>query len=342
MEDMSSTVLSFSEQLLTSGVLEAYPHLAVSLRDTMKTIVSLASEAGSGDGSGNGSGSVTPAPAPVPADEPTRLHLSSDSSSSSSFSSFPETETSTIPHGSLGLTLSTSSAHTLGNAGFTHIPNLKEPGISSIELPDFIQMLSLTALKQSYMALHDPSIGPDQLQRPFGLILSILSRADLVSYVKADLDAQANHRHLDGWDNIVPFFQLGGAGTHHLGPSSLQGRNAHLASHRHRDCCMVTDPLALATFDLRQQLEGEWFDLHDLEGFLADADVLLLLRADERQRPKVRAVDLTKPRPNSNLRPVVDVAGFIPELIRRGVCLGRSPGFQRGDVERALQLSIIS
>jgi hypothetical protein len=40
----------------------------------------------------------------------------------------------------------------------------------------FIQKLLLVALHQGHLALRDPSIGMDQLQRPFGLIFSMMSR----------------------------------------------------------------------------------------------------------------------------------------------------------------------
>ncbi|KAL4879198.1 hypothetical protein BJY04DRAFT_194029 [Aspergillus karnatakaensis] len=300
MENLSSNVLSFSDQLLQSGVLESYPNLTVNLRDTIKTIVSLASEASH----------ATDEPLPT---------------QDSSASPFPGAKTRSLLHNAPSAPSGHTRPHNLTDAGFTPAPTA--PAISSIEIPDFIEQLSLEALKQSYMALCDPSIGMDQLRRPFGLILSTLSREDLVSYVKADLDAQLSRKELEGWES-VPFFQLGGAGTHHLGPSSLQGQNARLASHRHRRCRRVKDPLSLLTPDSIQALEGEWFDLHDLEGFLRETDVLLLLRTDGTMR-----VGLTKP--------IVHVTGFIRELIRRGVCLGRSPGFQRGDVEKALQASTI-
>ncbi|KAK2764290.1 hypothetical protein FQN54_008982 [Arachnomyces sp. PD_36] len=307
LENMSLTVLSFSDQLVQSGVLESYFGLTVNLRDTMKKFISLASEA-SADG-----GTHVP-------DETSQSAVSSQSSVSGAM-------THPLPNISSPEPLDYGRLHNFTNSGFPH--TLTPPANSGMDLPDFIAKLNMEALEQSYMALCNESIGMDQLRRHFGLVFSIFNREHLASYFKAVLHAQVSQKPLDGWDG-VPFFRLGGAGTHHLGPSSLQGQNASLAYHRHQRCSVVEDPLSLVTADLQEQLKGEWFDLHDMEGFLRDKDVLLLLDTDEPRKGSSR-----------NPKPIINVARLIPALLSRGVCLGRTPGFQREDVEEALQFSTI-
>lgn len=325
LESMSSTVLSFSEQLVESGVLESYSGLAVSLRDTMKTFLSLASEA-SPDGR-----------ARIP-DEPSQTEEDEDSSPSSHLA----TTTRSLPSISLPAPLDHTRSH-FTSAG---VPRIVSSSASSlIGLSEFIERLNTEALYQSYLALSNQAIGLDQLQRPFGFILSMLDRETVASYAKAELDAIVNRKEVEGWER-VPLFSLGGAGTHYPGPSSLQAQSEGIPSYSYRRWGIVEDPLDLVASDIQEDLEGDWFDLYDLEGYLRDKDLLLHLPTDE-------------PRKFSSTQTIIHVARLIPgifvpcyisrqsiltfiALISRGVCLGRTPGFQRGDVEKALQFSTIS
>ncbi|KAI9035898.1 uncharacterized protein KD926_002652 [Aspergillus affinis] len=293
LESMSSTVLSFSEQLVDSGVLESYSGLTVSLRDTMKTFLSLASEA-------------SPDSRVRIPDEPSQTEEQEDSSLSSHLA----TTTRSLPSTSLPAFVDHDRPHFTGS-GIP--PTVSSSANSFIGLSEFIERLNMEALYQSYLALSNQAIGLEQLQRPFGLILSMLDRETVASYAKAELDAILNRKSLEGWER-VPLFSLGGAGTHYLGPSSLQAQSEGLPSYSHRRWDIVEDPLALVASDLQEDLEGDWFDLHDLEEFLRDKELLLLLPTDN-------------PTKGSSTQTIIDVA----PLISRGVCLGRTPGFQRGD-----------
>lgn len=246
MEKMSSAMLSFSEQLIQSEVLGSHSTLTASLRDTIKIFLSLASGASLGDG----------------------ISVSIDSNKTI------DSQQLTIKHPSPNIPLQLS----LDGTGLDH-PNSAVPpytdnslGMSTIEVSEFIEKLLLAALYEGHLALCNPSIGLDQLRRPFGLIFHMMSRERLTSYFKAELDAQVSQKPLDGWED-VPFFRLGGAGTHYPRPLTGHGSTERWGT--------VEDPLSLLTADLREELEGDWFNLQDLEGYLRAKNVLLVMSVDD-------------------------------------------------------------
>ncbi|KAJ5112739.1 hypothetical protein N7532_000784, partial [Penicillium argentinense] len=232
MEKMSSTMLSFSEQLVQSGVLRSHSALTANLRDTMRIFLSTASGASLDD------------------DE---IRVPVDSN-------------------------------------------------KTIDSPPASQKLTIK-------------------RPPFGLIFSMMNRERLASYFKAELYAQVSQKPLEGWEE-VPLFRLGGAGTHY--PDGSTGEFVP----RYQRWGTVEDPLSLVTSDLRKQLEGDWFDLQDLKGYLQDKNVLLVASAGEPTRC-------------SKVQTNINVSRFISALVSKGVCLGRTPGFQRNNVEEALHFSTI-
>lgn len=254
-EKMSSAMLSFSEQLVQSGVLWSQPALTTNLRDTMKIFLSLASGASIDEGTrtpidSNQAGDWPPSPP-----QPTAERLSLD--------------------GPLHLPLVDSGVYHPKSAALP--ATVESPGTSTIGVTEFIERLLLEALYQGYLALSSPSFGMDQLQRPFGLIFAMMNRDRLTSYFRAELYAQVNRKPLDGWEE-VPFFRLGRAGTHY------PDRSAGPFVPRFQRWGTVEDPLSLVTADLRKQLEGDWFDLQDLEGYLRAKNALLVVSTGEPTR----------------------------------------------------------
>jgi hypothetical protein len=173
----------------------------------------------------------------------------------------------------------------------------------------FIQKLLLVALHQGHLALGDPSIGMDQLQRPSGLIFSMMSRERLKSYFKAKLYAQSSHKPLDMWGEI-PFFRLGGAGTHYpdTGMRSTGSFVSQYYYYYRSGSGTVENPLSLVTADLQTQLGGDWFDLQDLEGYLRDRNVLL-----------VAGASAGDPRNFSSVQSSINVSRFIPAKSAHGL-----------------------
>ena len=259
---MSLTVLSFSGQLVQSGVLESYPDLTTHLHDTIRTFHSLASEANP--------------------DSETQVSVDPSHNEDLPQSSLPGAIT--IPSSNLPppSSLDRSGSDHFTSDGFTSdgFPHtLQSPGISAIELPEFIERLHLACLYQGKLALCDQSVGLNLLQKPFGLIFSMMNRERLTAYFKARLDSQVSQNPLDGWDEI-PFFSLGGAGTHYP-RLPLQGQGVGHFSRSYHEWDIVKDPLSLVSPDIQEQLQGDWFDLQDLEGFLREKDVNLILCSDE-------------------------------------------------------------
>lgn len=247
---MSLTVLSFSDQLVQSGVLASYSDLTAHLHDTIKTFHSLASEANP--------------------DRETQVSDAPSHSEDLPQSSFPGPITippSNIPSPS---SPDRSRSDHFTSDSFPH--TLESPGISVIELPEFIERLNLACLYHGKLALCDQSIGLHHLQRPFGFLFSMMNRERLIAYLKAKLDAQVSRKPLDGWEE-VPFFSLGGAGTHY-------DRVGH-SCRGYNEWDVVKDPLSLVSPDIQEQLKGDYFDLQDLEGFLREEDVNLISCSDE-------------------------------------------------------------
>ncbi|KAJ5681668.1 uncharacterized protein N7477_001608 [Penicillium maclennaniae] len=159
--------------------------------------------------------------------------------------------------------------------------------------------------------------------------LSLASASNIDDERRVPVDSHKtidSNKPLDGWEE-VPFFGLGGAGTHYPGPLTRDEGTGGFVPHYER-WATVEDPLSLVDADLRKQLEGDWFDLRDLEEYLRDKNVVLVTSVDE-------STKLSKVQTNIN------VSQFISALTSRGVCLGRTPGFQRNEVEEALRSSKI-
>jgi hypothetical protein len=248
-------MLSFSDQLVQSGVLRSQSSLTTNLRDTMKIFLSLASGASIDEGTRTPVDSNRATDLPPTPPQPTTKRLSLDSPFH-------------LPLVDSGLYHSKSAVLPAA---------VKSTGTSIIGVTEFIERLLLAALYQGHLALSNPSFGMDQLQRPFGLIFTMMNRDRLTSYFKAELYAQVNQKPLDGWEE-VPFFRLGRAGTHY--PEGSAGAFVP----RFQRWGTVEDPLSLVTADLRKQLDGDWFDLQDLEGYLRDRNVLLVVSASEPTR----------------------------------------------------------
>lgn len=269
---MSSTVLSFSGQLVQSGALEGYPGITARLRDTMKTFVSLASEANS-DGETNVSHASPPS-------EHSSVQPTEDQEKNPSRSLFVGPMTGQSSSVLSSSTLEYNGSHLIPSSIVPH--TFESPKISVVTLPEFIKRLHLECLNQGYLALCDPFTSLDNLRRPFGLCLTMMNRERLISYFRAELDAQINCMPLDEWD-FIPFFSLGGAGTHYP-QSSSQFQGAGYPLRRYSESNTVKDPLPWFPPDIQGELEGDWFDMQDLEGFLREKDVHLLCPGEPKKQ----------------------------------------------------------
>jgi hypothetical protein len=208
---------------------------------------------------------------------------------------------------------------------------------ASVPVSVFIEQLHVTCIYQGYLSLSDSSIMIDHLQARFRLLLEIMDRDRLATFFEAALHARLSRRKLEGWDD-VPFFSLGGAGTHNARPKTIY------TCQYHQPCSIVSDPLSHFSSDVKKELDGDWLDMQELEQFLHQKAVHLIAcptRPNLNLSEKTISVAyLIKRRFTTSFLayPLTMITG----LLRKAVCLGRSPGFRRLDVENALVFNDIS
>ncbi|PYI07713.1 AT DNA binding protein [Aspergillus sclerotiicarbonarius CBS 121057] len=315
-EKMSTAVLSFSDELVQSGVLAANASLTEHLRDTVQTCLTLAREA-SNDGEQE-----------IPIVSPPQTEQGSPE--------FVTPEQQSQPLQIVGLNESLPSSFDpnfslrLGLAGPQNTASRKSLRFfesletSEMDLPLFTDRLHMSCVYQGCFALCDDSIDMDRIQKHFCLLLQIMDRKRLASYFRGALNEKESRKRFEEWEE-VPFFSLGGAGTHY----SRSSLKCKAADRPFRPGVRWVSVRSLSHFPphIQKQLEGDWFDMGDLEGYLREQDVRLLTYPpiDHAQYHSKRAIN---------------AARFIQALSANAICLGWTPGFSRRDVENALQSCI--
>ncbi|GFG22041.1 hypothetical protein IFM61606_01895 [Aspergillus udagawae] len=303
-EKISTAFLSFSDELIESEVLASDPRLTGRLRDTVQLCLSLAKAA-------NMTGDQNVA---------TNLSSPSEGSHSSSEEKEPQRrQTSLATSPPYKESTESEDLGTLYAAGFRgRAEDQYVPEAPSLELSAFIERLHFACLYEGYSALSDASISMDILQRPFRFLLRLMDRKRLTSYFEACLHAKASRKRLDEWKEI-PYFKIGGAGTHY--PRKTKGSSTETLPRWEN----IQDPTSELPQEVQHELDGEWFDIQDLEGFLLENEVAFVVGDTNN---------------SSHDRKVVNAARLIQELLKKGVCLGRTPGFRRKDVEAALHVAM--
>ncbi|KAJ5158762.1 uncharacterized protein N7500_008413 [Penicillium coprophilum] len=200
-----------------------------------------------------------------------------------------------------------------------------------IPLPLFIEQLHITVIYQGYLTLSNPAIELDHTNHHFRFLLQIVTQDRLAAFFESALHARMSKRQLGGFED-VPFFSLGGAGTHRAKDTLENQEMAIYVSEYHEPCKIIKNPLACFSSHtgIEKEFEGEWFDMQDLEEFLRSKGVKTIRcpAASNREsltKGAISVASLTKPRLT------------VLELVSNSVCLGRSPGFRRCDVEQAFQ-----
>lgn len=259
-EKMSTAVLGFSDQLVQSGVLASYSDLTAHLRDTVETCLNLAKDA-SPDGEAD-------IPDYSPHSEESLSEPEQKNPNPSLFVGLMPRPSENIIHGS---PLDYAGGQKPSSSLMPY--SIESTEMSAVDLPAFIDRLHVACLYQGYLGLCDPSISIERLQRPFRLLLNMMTREQLAAYFEAAMQARISQKRLEAW-NQVPFFSLGGAGTHYpRSPARMHGSGTPL--HPLQRWSTVHDPLAQYPTEVQEELEGEWFDMHDLEGFLREQRVRL-------------------------------------------------------------------
>ena len=264
---MNSLVQSLGDQLARADALALQPHLASSLRNTVAACASLAKEVDQGKPEGH------------PLSSQSRTHRESPSSrnqdhgvllSPTSPMRGPEVPNSIGSLRSL-MPLQPSPSSVTS-------PRPTSTTTSPVDLSTFISQLRLGCAYNAFETLSDPTVTLDSVRNKFRFLLSLMSREHLTSYYKASLQARIDQSALKPWE-AVPFFGLGGAGSHYPRPSRSTSRGNEGAedSTRH-DWPLVCDPLLSFTAQIRESLDDTWFDVRDLEGYLKEKEVCLVAR----------------------------------------------------------------
>lgn len=160
------------------------------------------------------------------------------------------------------LTQSGTAATTMGHDS-THESEFSE--ILHVELSSLMECVYWTCVHQSCLALCDPFVSLDRLQRPFGLFLGLMSRGRLASHFLIAMQSQNSGKELKDWEEL-PFVSLGGAGSHYpLALSQVHGNNQAFRSYRQR---ISKEILSGILCGHHSDFGDDWFDMQDLEGFL--------------------------------------------------------------------------
>ncbi|GMG26397.1 unnamed protein product [Aspergillus oryzae] len=144
----------------------------------------------------------------------------------------------------------------------------------------FERRLHRACLKNGYDLLVYPTSDPDNVRRVFRLPLTFSDRDSIVRRVQAILEAGLEEAP-EMWD--MPFFLLGGAGTHYprrdqggrpiLPPNSVP-MNKLVSALAHQ----AAESQSVHTVDeflAGLGLDGEWFDSYDVEGYLKEKGIAL-------------------------------------------------------------------
>ncbi|KFG77774.1 putative AT DNA binding protein [Metarhizium anisopliae] len=322
-EDMSTTVTTFSDSLLQSGVLAPHAHLTQCTRETLEKCLRLARTTNVDD-EGEASSSQ-------PGNQPSAKE---------------------DPNLAIGLPGSPRYMPPLPPQPFMPQP-LTPPSMEGsetvlhLQYSTFMDQLHMAILYRGYVRLTDPSVSAQGVRHAFRLLYPTMGRSNLTAYFAAALHAKISKTELAKQWKSVPFFQLGGAGTHYAWPPEL-GPYTRRSRHWHA----ISVPLSHFSSDIQKDLNGDWFDMQDLECFLMEKNVKLVAAAGA-----AAWSDSNTQQEQTHINAKQFISGIarfkepnvLPEtwslicivLLDNAVCLGRSAGFRRSDVETALAKAVL-
>lgn len=135
---------------------------------------------------------------------------------------------------------------------------------------DFLDMLHTSIIYHGYFALASPSVSMTKLRQHFWPALSIMDRQRVAIYFAALFHGKISKQKLDQSGPNMPFFQLGGAGTHYIGEGSFV---PVMPKHRSPEFPTVVLSAADVPDSIERNFNGDWFDMLDLELFLKERNI---------------------------------------------------------------------
>lgn len=141
-----------------------------------------------------------------------------------------------------------------------------------MEYSSFMKQLRLVGLQQAHTALANTDIALPLLKRPFIFLWRLMDRECMTLYYEAGLNAVLAGKGIE-YPRDIPFYQLGGAGSHY--PRTEPSMDWY--PYRHGQWRVEQDPLMYIPLDMQKDFDGPWFDIVDLEEYLRENNVKLLI-----------------------------------------------------------------
>ena len=158
---------------------------------------------------------------------------------------------------------------------------LTPPLTYSFQETTFARRLHRAGTESAYRLMLDPRGRPGDFDRIFRLSLMGRDRAKLLASLKMTLE-RGPHEDLDFWE--APLIHIGGAGTHY----PRRDPYGNLLSKKESHNLGIIGPQTLAllenasrdrlTTDMTVHIggfEGEWFDPHDVQGYLEEKGIFI-------------------------------------------------------------------
>lgn len=244
---MSTTIVTFSDSLLQSGVLAPHANLTQCTRETLEKCLHFAKASNLDDEEASEHSASQPQPPKKSEPDPT-VEL--------------------IRQPNIGLE---QYMQPLLHQPLTPSSASGSEAVSYLQCSTFMDQLHMAILYRGYLTLTNPSISADGVRQKFRLLYPAMERGHLASYFAAALHAKISKIELGTQWRVVPFFQLGGAGTHYAWPPELGPY-----TRRSRNWQAISVPLSHFSTDIQKDLNGDWFDMQDLECFLLEKQIKLV------------------------------------------------------------------
>ncbi|KAL5358835.1 hypothetical protein BJX96DRAFT_183363 [Aspergillus floccosus] len=327
-ERMNVTFLSFTDDLIRSGVLSTCPDVTRRLHQTIAQSLSFANRVVSGAADDadpinteryvletRASGAVVDATEgdvanandtydvariPLPDIHELAVQAQGEDSSQELFAvtqkydlAAPEipTQATSLYSTPLFLNIPLSSAHTLERAGFA-------------------RRLYRACVEQGHQCLTNPSHQLDELAYKFRLPMRLFPLQHIKAHFEEFLSGKSHGALME---LNVPFISIGGAGTHFQ-----HQQRSYVADNTSFQPSMIQ----VATERVDPDMRGDWFDCYDVEGYLENCRIV-----------PVRSLSLATTSQQSENQKIIDETTLIQLLRMSCVCLGRAPGFPRATVE---------
>ncbi|KAJ5226710.1 uncharacterized protein N7469_006716 [Penicillium citrinum] len=202
----------------------------------------------------------------------------------------------------------------------------------------FTQRLFKACAESGHRYLTNEAVSDREMWHEFGLVLQDTPRAEVASYFKRVLAAVPCNPIQDF---RFPFISLGGAGSHF----SVKRMSIITSGLQNLLPFQTTNGIKEVPSD------EEWFDIHDVEGYLTSRNILLQ-SSQSSQTPMLLDIAKTNtkysifghPLPldqQDDVAPAIfiDEDFIISELSRLCICIGCAAAFRRRDVEALISHS---